>query len=137
MRTIRRLRSLAFLVAVLMCTGGVALAQTGATTVDLGGTVFDATKAVVAGAAVTATNLTTGVERTAVSGRNGRYAIPALPPGAYRIKAELPGFVPQQAEHVPLALGEAAEIDFDLKGTGTGHGDIFIDILSFTLETPR
>ena len=118
MRTTRRLRSIAFLVAVLVSTGGAALAQTGATTVDLAGTVFDATKAVLAGATVTATNLATGVERAAVSGRDGRYAIPALPPGAYRVKAELPGFVPQLFESVPLALGEAAEIPFALKAGG-------------------
>jgi hypothetical protein len=118
MHTIRRLRSIAFLVAVLVSTGGAALAQTGATTVDLAGTVFDATKAVLAGATVTATNLATGVERAAVSGRDGRYAIPALPPGAYRIRAELAGFEPQRFESVPLALGEAAEIPFELKAGG-------------------
>jgi hypothetical protein len=118
MRTTCRLRSIAFLVGVLISTGGAAFAQTGATTVDLAGTVFDATKAVVAGATVTATNLATGVERAAVSGGDGRYAIPALPPGTYRIRAVLAGFVPQQAESVPLALGEAAEFDFDLKAGG-------------------
>jgi len=114
MRTIRRFRLAACTVALLASTGGAALAQTGATAADLSGTVFDESRAVVAGAVVTATNKATGLVRGAVSQRNGRFAVPALPPGTYSVKIESPGYRARVAE-VALALGEAAERNFVLQ----------------------
>jgi len=114
MRTVRRFRLPAFVFAWLASTGGAALGQTGATAADLSGMVFDESRAVVAGAVVTATNKATGLVRGTVSQRNGRYAVPALPPGTYLVRIESPGFRAVVAE-VALALGEAAERNFVLQ----------------------
>lgn len=66
-----------------------AFAQTRATTADLSGVVADASKAVVPGATVTARNTATGVERSTVTERDGRYALPALAPGVYTVTTTL------------------------------------------------
>ena len=58
-------------------------AQTRATTADLVGIIRDATDAVLPGITVTATNVETNQSRTTVTEADGRYAIPALPPGIY------------------------------------------------------
>ena len=44
------------------------------------------------GATVTALNEATGLRRASTSNSEGYYAIPALPPGPYRLTAELSGF---------------------------------------------
>lgn len=106
---------------VILCQVGVARAQSRATTADLSGTVVDQSKAVLPGATVTATNVATNQSRTAVTEADGRYAIPALPPGTYTVKAELPGFVAQVHEGLVLSLGASVDLDFTLAVAGTAE----------------
>ena len=94
MRRSRRLHAITFVV-VLASIGSVAHAQTRAAGTDLAGTVRDESKAVVTGATVAATNLATGLQRTALSQQDGRYAIPALPPGDYTVTAYAPASSPR------------------------------------------
>jgi hypothetical protein len=56
------------------------------------GTVSDATGAVVGGAKVSAKNIATGVVLSTVSGSDGNYTVPNVPPGTYDISAQLTGF---------------------------------------------
>lgn len=105
----------AWLLAVLLAASVPARAQSGAATADLVGTVLDESKAVLPGAAVSATNNQTGVVRAAVAGPDGRYTIPALPVGSYTVRVELPGFGPQQRADVVLNLGATIEVPFTLK----------------------
>ena len=69
-----------------------ALAQGRATTADLAGLVVDASRAVLPGVTVTIINAGTGLERVVTSGADGRFTIPALPPGTYSLRLELSGF---------------------------------------------
>ena len=62
------------------------------TTGSIWGTVRDQQGAVVAGATVRAVNEETGMMRTAVADLAGRYAMPSLSPGNYRVSAGQPGF---------------------------------------------
>ncbi|HXA16754.1 MAG TPA: carboxypeptidase regulatory-like domain-containing protein [Thermoanaerobaculia bacterium] len=52
--------------------------------------------------------------RTAVTGNNGDYNVPALPPGDYTIKIQLEGMSPV-TKKARLALAETTHIDADLK----------------------
>jgi hypothetical protein len=92
-----------------------AVAQTRATTADLFDVIRDESNAIVPGAAVTATNTATGLDRTSWSGPDGRYSLPALPPGVYTVKCSLAGFGTQVAANVVLVLGQAAELSFTLR----------------------
>src|SRR5881394_659455 len=61
----------------------------------LGGTISDASGALIPGVTVTATNNATGVVSTAISNEVGVYNLPSLLPGVYKVAAELPGFQTQ------------------------------------------
>ncbi len=89
-----------------------------ATTTAITGTVRDASRAVVAGALVTARHLPTGLVRTAPSQADGRYALPALPVGAYELRVETAGFRPLVRRGVTLAVGEPAVVDLVLEVGG-------------------
>jgi hypothetical protein len=108
--------SLAFIVAglLLLATPFVpaAFAQTAAT---VSGTLSDASEAALPGVTVTARNTGTGLVRTVVSGPQGRYAIPALPPGTYEIRMELAGFTPQVRPAVSLAVAETLVLNVTLQ----------------------
>jgi hypothetical protein len=84
---------------VLFLTIGSALAQVGGTG-SIQGTVTDPSGAVVAGAAVTATNAATGQETTRTSTDAGFFAITLLTPGEYSLTVKAAGFQTLTEPHV-------------------------------------
>jgi hypothetical protein len=82
---------------------------------DLDGTVRDESGAVMPGATVTVTNVATNLSRTTISNTQGRFVVPALPPGSYRVTAELAGFAKAAREDLVLQLGQSVTLDFTLK----------------------
>jgi protocatechuate 3,4-dioxygenase beta subunit len=58
----------------------------------ISGTVTDESKGVLPGVAIEVVNADTGVTRSLVTGPDGRYQALSLPPGTYRVTAELSGF---------------------------------------------
>ena len=64
--------------------------------------------AVLTGAQVTARHIDTGLTRTTVSTEEGRFVFPAMPLGAYEIRAESTGFKPLVYDGVNLTVGETA-----------------------------
>jgi hypothetical protein len=120
--TSRQFGSIVFAITVVLAVGVLpAAAQTRATTADLAGVVLDQSRAVLPGATVAATSLATGLERTAVTGADGRFSLPALPPGAYAIRVTLPGFASHAMPRVDLALGQLAEVTFVLSLAGAAE----------------
>ena len=99
----------------------VAAAQARVTGADLEGTLRDDTGAMLAGATVTATNVETAVARSTATDVKGRYVLAALPPGVYRVAAELFGFGGQTREQVTLLLGQVARVDFSLRLAGVAE----------------
>jgi len=91
-----------------------ALAQ-GETTSAIVGQVRDTTNAVVRGATVTIASPETGLRRSAQTDEAGRFNFPQLKPGVYSVKAEAPGFKPQQNDNVISGLGQKQTVDFTLK----------------------
>src|SRR5262245_14861666 len=69
------------------------------------GIVRDQTSAVVPGVTVTVRHLATQAARSAVTDVGGRFALPALPVGAYAVEAALQGFQTVRIERVELAVG--------------------------------
>lgn len=97
--------------AVLVLAGGTAFAQNAQIT----GTLKDESGGILPGATVTAKNQDTGLLRTAISDADGRYHLPALPPGSYTITAELAGFSSTARADFTLAIDQAAVVDFSLR----------------------
>jgi len=77
---------------------------------SIAGTVTDETKAVLPGATVTVTDLASGALFTAASNERGEYQLPTVPPGAYKVQAELSGFSTVVLARVELLVGQHAAI---------------------------
>src|SRR5438132_13995947 len=86
----KRVVWLAGVVAVvfMMCVPGFAQGNTG----RILGNISDPTGALIPGGMVTITDVDRGTSRTVVTDEAGAYKAPSLPPGNYRIRAELCGF---------------------------------------------
>ena len=104
------------LVCVLLGLTGfifTVLAQTTEGTVS--GTVTDPTDAHVAGAAVTALNVGTGVGTATTTNSAGVYVFASLPPGRYRVTAEHPGFRRAVVQNIDLAVGTQISVNIALE----------------------
>src|SRR4051812_28741652 len=98
-----------FLVLALVLSGGWVEAQTTAT---LRGTVRDATRAVLAGAAVTVTGEETGLVRATTTNGAGLFSVAELPVGRYAVAVEYGGFRPEVRRGVVLNVAEVRALDF-------------------------
>jgi len=108
------MRMKSVLVAAMTIVVGLMAAAAAAQEVSIVGTVSDQTKAVLPGATVTATNVATGAQSTAVSDARGEYRILSLPPGQYRVQAELQGFATVVVPSIELLVGQNATVPFVL-----------------------
>ena len=95
--------------ALLLLTSSPLFAQATGT---ITGSVLDQDGLVLPGATVIAENTATGATRETVTTGAGSYTIPALLPGPYRVRAELPGF--DEAVAV-AAVVSASTISVDLQ----------------------
>ena len=108
---------LAAVIVLLPLTGSTVLAQT-ASGGDFEGIVRDAAGGVLPGASLVLTNVDTGVERTTVTNEAGRYRIPAVAAGAYRLTVSLDGFATVQREGLTLEVGQVVTVDISLPLAG-------------------
>ena len=81
---------------------------------SLTGRVVDPSGAALPGAAVSVTNVDTGIRTAVVTDGEGHYTIPLLPPGRYRITVDLSGFRSQTKSGLELAVQQTARYDFKL-----------------------
>jgi len=105
-----KLRSFLSLVVVLI--GAPLVAQT--VTGTMRGTVTDRSGAVLPGVTVTIRNADTGLERVAVTEKDGSYNAPFLQIGRYDVQAELSGFGSLRHTGVRVELNQTAVVDFIL-----------------------
>ena len=101
-----------FMASVLLSCSYKALAQL--PTGSISGMVRDSSGAVIAGAAVTATNRDTALARTVQSGADGHYQLRGLPVGFYDVKSEASGFQSQNQQNLNLSVGQEAVLNFTL-----------------------
>jgi hypothetical protein len=85
-------RAVSLLLFTLLLPGFVALTHAQAPTGAISGTVKDESGAVIPGAGVTITNKATDFNRAIVTNTEGLYSAPALPPGEYEVRVEVPRF---------------------------------------------
>jgi len=78
------------------------------------GTVMDTTGGVVPEAALTITNVDTGVVWTAKSSSAGYYRVP-VPPGTYRLEAQKEGFKNEVADHIVVPVAQVVTVDVTLQ----------------------
>jgi Carboxypeptidase regulatory-like domain/TonB dependent receptor len=105
------LPTILLLASVLSCAAG----QSRSTSGDLIGIVRDESQAVVPGARITAIKIDTNLERVAISGPDGRFTVPALSPGGYRVNVELASFSTHVLELVEVQLGSSTDVEIVLK----------------------
>jgi hypothetical protein len=79
------------------------------------GTVTDETKAVLPGVTVTAVNIATGGQTVGVADERGEFRLLNLPPGRYKVTAELSGFSTVIVDAIELLVGQNATIPFVMK----------------------
>jgi hypothetical protein len=82
---------------------------------QLNGVVKDQTGGVMPGVTVTVRNQQSGLVRTAVTDGEGEYRVPALPPAAYTIVAELQGFGTETRTDIVLAIEQTATVNFTMR----------------------
>jgi hypothetical protein len=99
---------------LLLACPSAAFGQARLTGADLTGVITDQSGGVLPGTTVTVTNDATNVSRTVLTDASGRYIVPALPPGTYGLRVELPGFATRARGGVELALGRSVTMDFTL-----------------------
>jgi hypothetical protein len=117
--------------ALLLCVVSLnAFSQSAATT---GGTVQDASGALIPGVTVTATNTGTGIATTVVTNESGAYQFASLQPGFYEFKAELPGFQTAVVKDFQLGGAQQARLNFTLQVGAAAGTTIDVAVAADTL----
>lgn len=109
-------------------------AQTATATIT--GRVTDPQGAVVPGATVTATNVSTGVARNASTTSGGIYNIPDLQPGDYNVTVQVSGFSKGAATGIHLLVGDVKDINFSLV-VGTASTTVEVSGAAPLIETTK
>jgi len=110
---------LACLIVLSLAAAGPVFAQTETATVV--GVITDAQGGVLPGVHVTARNAATGFTRETVTDTDGRYRLPALPPGVYDFTTQLAGFTTGLRRGVTLTVGSEAVLNFEMKVGGVAE----------------
>src|SRR5438876_11213124 len=117
---------------LLACPIFLAASFAQTTNATLGGTVADASRALIPGVTVTATNTQTGIVSTSVTNETGVYNFPSLQTGTYKVSAELPGFQTQTYNDVVLGVSQQVRLNFTLQ-VGTQAQSVEVNIAADTL----
>src|SRR6266478_3331179 len=105
----QRLRILVCVFVSLLAAASLLYSQGPAATIS--GTVKDQSGAVLPGASVQVSSQETGRSRTVVTDSGGKYRVPALELGTYKVQASLAGFRTTVKSEVMLTLGSEVVVD--------------------------
>ena len=83
--------------------------------VTISGRVTDQNEAIIPGATVMATLVSTGIERTVVTDADGRYRLIQLEPGVYNLKVSFASFAPEEKLALTTISGQNVQLDFTLR----------------------
>ena len=106
-----------FLIAIvgLLFVLGSYSANAQLTESTLKGFVLDATGSVVQHANVLATNESTGINRKAMSGDDGSFTVPDLPPGSYTLEVKAQGYKTFEQHNLQMNVGVTADANVRLE----------------------
>lgn len=79
------------------------------------GTVKDQNESTIPAVTITITNTETGVSRTVVTDDNGNYRLDFLPPGRYRVVAEVAGFKKAELSQVTINVSDITRADVKME----------------------
>ncbi len=102
------------LCALILCFASTMMEAQSTSQGAIGGTVFDASGAVVAGAAVAAVNAGTNAQTAAKSDASGNYSLPLVDPGTYTVTVTASGFEGFRAEKVIVQVGQVTTVNAHL-----------------------
>jgi hypothetical protein len=97
------------------------VAEAQVTTGTIAGRLLDAQGGALPGVSVTARQTETALQRSTTSDTQGRYTLPALPPGAYELRAELQGFRTLVRSGITLTIGQTAVVDLTMQVGGVAE----------------
>ena len=120
------------LLAAALMSVPSARAQSPAAT--LGGTVLDENGAVVPAVEITVLNLSTAVQRHALTGGAGAFVVPLLPPGRYTVTAQREGFATIEVRNLVLNVGDRLALRIILRVGEVGESVTVIDAVSPGVE---
>jgi hypothetical protein len=113
MNALRR-TAMALLVLAVAAVPGFAQGTNGA----LEGQINDEQGGALPGVSVTAHNLATGLQRTAITDSTGHYRLTGLPIGTYDVKADMAGFGGQLQKGVSVNVAATTTMDFRMSVAG-------------------
>ena len=108
----RRCSSLRFSLLLALLAPAIGLSQSAA---SLRGTITDPQAAAVSEAAINLTNTQTGLVRKTLTNASGEYQFLQLPPGAYSLSAEKPGFSSLSRSDVNLLVNTPTTLDLRME----------------------
>ena len=97
--------------ALLFSAGAMGQSATG----TINGIVKDSSGAVVPNADLTLVNVNTNEQRKQASSAEGRYLFAMLPPGSYRLEADLKGFQKSVRSNITVEVQQQVSIDVELQ----------------------
>ena len=114
----------------------IGLTAAWAQTAQIAGTITDPTGAVIATADITITQVETSLERKTASNAKGRYVVPLLPPGGYRVSVQHDEFVAVRRSGILLSADQNVRLDFSLEvGQVTEQITVEGDVSQVDVET--
>lgn len=119
---------LIFLVSLcLILINIITISAQATATAELRGRVVDPTGAVIAGATVTATDVSKGTNRSVTTDVSGNYVLLSLPPTTYTVKVEAAGFATKTITNVLLEVGQQSTLVVDM---ALGEVGAVVDVLA-------
>jgi hypothetical protein len=122
-----------FFCAVLSVSAGLGFAQVGGTG-SIQGTVTDPSGALVTNAAVTATNVATGLETSRKTTDAGFFVLPLLPAGEYSVKVNATGFQVLTQQHIVLDALQTLGLSLQLQ-IGAANETVTVSSAPSVLKT--
>jgi outer membrane receptor protein involved in Fe transport len=99
------------------------------------GSIHDSTGAAVGNAAVTVTNINTGLIVKVNANSSGDYEVPSLRVGLYNIEASAAGFAPAEAKNITVSVAGRQHIDLTLKVGQADTTTVEVSDVALQLET--
>ena len=119
---------LALVLVLVVCVGSaLPVWSQSASSGTVSGSVSDPSNAVVAGAAITLTDISTNISRTATSNATGRYFLADVTPGTYSITVVKAGFATTKTDNQIVQVGVNLTVNLSLQ---VGGANVVVEVSS-------